>query len=352
MWPRRGWEKWRDDDSVASATTSKDIRRRARSLRRRSRTTFQIVGYPRHADIQRDLVHPRRLRVRFKESEDWSSPFLARCFDVVRLIPVGWLPVSSAWRVFTTIAFRFSFDDFHSPIRPINIFIFIISLSSALLESLCFVSSLLSFSNIYGRSVRFADVKFFVDTSKMVCATSSDSSCHQRFALLTSIYHAFKISSPMSPSSNVSKAFGRTILLECTICRCKNVFIFFTFSRTSSLIWVSTSRYFVRYYFSYLFIRPSFEIHSFIPLDFFPLFNLNVTMFGREEIKWMASHSKEVTARSRPRGRSRHRTPHRSLGRTAEDDRWGIPPRSRLRYLLTLESILELQTKYQWKLIS
>lgn len=44
------------DDSVASATTNADVRRRgARSLRR-SRMTFPIRGYSRRADIQRDLV--------------------------------------------------------------------------------------------------------------------------------------------------------------------------------------------------------------------------------------------------------------------------------------------------------
>jgi len=50
------WGKQRNDsrdDSVASATTNADVRRRARSPRR-SRMTFPIRGYSRRADIQRN----------------------------------------------------------------------------------------------------------------------------------------------------------------------------------------------------------------------------------------------------------------------------------------------------------
>lgn len=91
----------------------------------------------------------------------------------------------SARQALTKIAFRFSFDDFHNPIRPINIFIF---------RSLQFGTSIWILDRLLAclpsrvfterkKNARFADVKFFADTSQWFAG----SSCRQRFVLLASI---------------------------------------------------------------------------------------------------------------------------------------------------------------------
>lgn len=145
------------------------------------------------------------------------------------------------------------------------------------------LSSLVSLSSIYGRSVRSADVKFFADTSKMIRATSSDSSFHQRFALLTSIMPSTFLLSclllRMSARHLVERFSSRAsqslalYFVECTIRRCKNVFMFSTFSHTSSLILSIDELIFREISFSSLLNsfekKKKNEILNFIPLTHF-----------------------------------------------------------------------------------
>jgi len=208
------------------------------------------------------------------------------------------------------------------------------------------VSSLVSFSSVAEETCTSPALEFFADTTQLLARR------RQRFRS-SRVYHTSRIP-PLTPvSSGVSKASGQILLSRISTVRPSFYLIYTLVIQKPSWSWYSLAHpLFSRASTSWRHERRLLPWKFSMFLDLFEEKKRN-SRFCFSVLscspslrscpvtkKWMASHSNEVTARSWPRGRSRHRTPHRSLGCTAGDERWDVSPRSWVRSLFALERIL------------